>query len=217
MRRTELEPPPKMHLRKESFQAVVGFSPVWEGAEVCTSLSVRPCLPSSSAGAFNHPKPRGTPLRHGGFARSGTGSCSGEEKKGQKGVCPETSWPCAGGRGDRGGGFVAPMEVAGPPVPRLRRSLSCPSSRGLLPPELPRGRMDAVGCSGEPEDRFLLLDPSSASHPWSKNGYEKAKKKKSHLPKTPWCRVPVINLSGLILTTLGQELLWILLEVCTGH
>lgn len=84
MRRAELEPPPKMHLREESFQAVVGFSPVWEGAEVCASLGVRPCLPSSSAGAFNHPKPRGTPLWHGGFARSGSRILQGRGKKGTK-------------------------------------------------------------------------------------------------------------------------------------
>lgn len=58
------------------------------------------------------------------------------------------------------GGSWPPWRWRVPPMPRLRRSLSCPSSRGLLPPELPRGRMDAVGCSGEPEDRFLLLDPS---------------------------------------------------------
>lgn len=48
-------------------------------------------------------------------------------------------------------------------MPRLCRSLP---GHGLLLPEVPWGRMDAVGRTGEPKPWFLLPDLSRAFHPW---------------------------------------------------
>lgn len=91
---------------------------------------------------------------------SGTGAlpalvAARERKKGQKGVSPETAGTLQA-EGVTAAGFTALMQVAGPPMPQLCGSLPYLPSHGLLLPELPQGRLDAVGCTGEPEPRLML-------------------------------------------------------------
>lgn len=121
-----------MHLRKLLFQEVVGFSPIWEGAEACELLSMCPCLPSSSTSAFDHPEHRKTFLWHSGSSSLGGRTLQEREGTGQKGVCAETAGT---GQADRLSlvGFMAPGRWQVPHAPAVQE----PPSHGPQPPESP--------------------------------------------------------------------------------
>ena len=184
----------------------MGFSPIWEGAEVCESLSLCPCLPSSSAGAFNHLEPCGTALWRGGFASPGGRILQGR-KKGQKGLCPGTAGTVQAD-GVTPGRSWPPCRWQVPPTSPASPAMGCwcRSYPGA-------GRMRS-GALGSPRSGFCCRIRAEHFDPGVKTGMRKQKNK---------------SFTGGILVprpcdksfcthhfTVAQKLLWILLEVCLG-